>query len=51
MSTNGFELLYLIFVKYLLEDGRKRSKHVGGLSYVCIVLCLITLQWLEYYSD
>jgi hypothetical protein len=51
MPTNGFELLYLIFVEYLPEDGRNRSKHVGGLPHVCILLCLITLQRLEYLNS
>jgi hypothetical protein len=29
------------FVEYLPEDGRKRPKHVGGLSYFPVLLCLI----------
>jgi hypothetical protein len=35
VPTNGFELLYLIFVEYLSEDSQKRSKHIGVLSHIC----------------
>ena len=41
-------IIVFIFVEYSSEDGRKRSKHVGDLPHVCILLYLIRVQLLEY---
>jgi len=36
--------IVFFFVAYVPEDGRKRTKLVGGLPNVCIFLYHITLQ-------
>ena len=32
--------MFLFFIHYLPDDGRKRLKHVGGLLYYCIYFCI-----------
>jgi len=39
---------WVLFVEYLPEDGRKTSKHVGGLPHICMLLYPIIEQLLEY---
>ena len=41
-------IIVFFFVVYLLEDGQKRPKHVGGLPHFCILLYLLIVQLFQY---
>jgi len=39
-------LFLFVFVEYIPDDGRKRSKHVGGLLFDCMYVCRTVVQLL-----
>jgi uncharacterized membrane protein YozB (DUF420 family) len=40
----AYAIIVFFFVEYLTEDSRRRSKHVAGLTNVCMSLYLIVVQ-------